>query len=105
MTPLLNWLALITFAVASIPFAHWVVSKSLERWTGPKTMASFAFLYAMTIAAIAGLTFAAISVLFQKILYQPDFIQPLGTLKFLLMFSGVWYGMIVMAKAKKDADT
>ncbi len=103
MTPLLNWLALIAFAVVAIPFAHWVVGKSLAQWQGRKTMASFVFLYAMTIAAIAGLTFAAISVLFQKILFQPDFIQPLGTIKFLLMFSGVWYGMILMVKAKKDA--
>jgi hypothetical protein len=105
MTPLLNWLILFIFAAASILFARWVVNQSLARWTGPKTIAAFAFLYALTIAAIGGLTFAAISVLYQKILYQPQFIELVGvtgTLKFLLMFSGVWYAMLYMVKAKGD---
>ncbi|MFT5004588.1 MAG: hypothetical protein ACI861_000321 [Paracoccaceae bacterium] len=107
MTPLLNWLVLIAFAAASILFARWVVNQSLARWTGPKTIASFAFLYTMTIAAIGGLTFAALSVLYQKILYQPHFIELVGvtgTLKFLLMFSGVWYAMLYMIQSKEDPE-
>ena len=105
MTPLLNWLILFAFAAASTLFARWVVTQSLARWQGPKTLAAFAFLYAMTIAAIGGLTFAAISVLYQKILYQPHFIELVGvtgTIKFLLMFSGVWYAMVYMIQQKGD---
>ena len=106
MTPFLNWLILLAFAAASVLFAHWVASQSLERWTGPKTLASFAFLYAMTIAAIGGLVFAAVSVLYQKILYQPAFIELIGltgTIKFLLMFTGVWYAMFYLIQRKGDA--
>ena len=103
MTPLLNWLILVAFSLAALPFAHWVVRASLARWQGPKTLASFAFLYALTIAAIAGLSLAAVSFLYFRALGQPDFIRPMGPLKALLVFSGVWYAMVAMIRVKGDA--
>ncbi len=107
MTSFINWLALFVFALAAILFARWVIHQSFARWTGPKTPVSFAFLYVMVVATIGGLSFVAASVLYYEILFQDAFMQLIGVpgvAKFLLMFSGVWYGMLYAFKIKDKAE-
>jgi hypothetical protein len=104
MTPLINWLALITFALTTIFLARWVVGQSLARWQGKDTLASRAFLYALIVSTIGGVSFIGVSVLYYEILYTPEFLRlsgMSGVLKFLLMFTGVWYGIVYMLKAGK----
>lgn len=102
-----NWLALVAFAAASIPVARWVVRQSYRRWSGPDTAISRGFLYVLTLAATAGISFVAASVLYYEILYQPEFMQlagPSGAFKFLLIFAGVWYAALIAFNARPGRE-
>ena len=107
MTPLLNWLFLIAFAVTSVYVARWVVRQAFTRWEKPKTGLSFAFLYVLILATIAGLSFVAASVLYYEILFQGDFMQLVGlpgALKFLLIFAGMWYAALYAFKLRDEKE-
>ena len=94
MTETLNWLILLAFAAASIPVARWVTQEAFKRWEKSKTGAAFAFLYVLILATIAGFSFVIASVIYYEILYQEAFMQLegfSGAIKFLLMFTGLWY--------------
>ncbi len=104
MTPILNWLVLILFSGGGIVMAHWVTTKSHKGWTGPKTLVSRAFLYALILASVTGIIFVAVTVLYNSILDQGAFLKlagVAGAVKFLLIFSGLWYAA-VYALRKSD---
>ena len=97
MTQFLNWLVLIAFAAAAVLVARWMVQRAHERWKGPKTPLSMAFLYVLLLATITGVSFVVASVIYYGVLYQGDFMQLVGlpgVAKFLLIFSGVWYAAL-----------
>ena len=77
--------------------AHLVTTKSQKAWTGPKTLLSRAFLYALILSAVTGIIFVGVTVLFNSILDQGAFLKlagVAGAVKFLLIFSGVWYAAV-----------
>ena len=103
MTETLNWLALIAFAAASVYAARWIVQQSHTRWTGPTTPVAFAFLYIMTLATTAGLSFVVASILYYELLGQGDFMHLVGlsgAIKFLLIFTGLWYAALYGLKPR-----
>jgi len=105
MIELFNWLALIVFAIGSVYVSRWVVRQSFASWKGPDTMLSFAFLYAMTLATVAGFSLAVASLLYFEILYQPAFMQfagLTGAIKILLMFTGLWYAALYALKLRGE---
>ena len=77
MTQFLNWLVLIAFAAAAVLVARWMVQRAHERWKGPKTPLSMAFLYVLLLATITGVSFVVASVIFFDKLKIDD---PVGAL-------------------------
>jgi len=107
VTEIFNWLILFAFSVAAIPAARWIVRRAHAGWTGPKTPLGFAFLYVMILAAIFGISFSAAAGIYGLILQQEDFLRLaglLGVIKFLLAFSGLWYGAIYALKLRVDPE-
>jgi len=103
MTALINWLVLIAFAAASVYVARWMVQRAHERWKGPKTPLSMAFLYVLLLATITGVSFVVASVIYYEILYQDAFMHLVGlpgVAKFLLIFAGVWYAALYALKPR-----
>ncbi|NOX41583.1 MAG: hypothetical protein GXP05_14055 [Alphaproteobacteria bacterium] len=97
MSLVINWLVLLIFSGAGVYIAQWVVSQSYERWKGPANPASIGFLYALIIASVIGFSYIGALVVYNKILVDSAFLEFTGAggvIKFLLVFSGVWYALV-----------
>ena len=107
MTETLNWLILLAYSTGGVFAARWIIQRTHSRWTGPTTPLANAFLYLMILAAVGGLSLAAAVGLYGEILRQGAFLDLVGlsgAIKFLLIFSGLWYASVYALKSRATPE-